>query len=67
MSPTTAKKRIATLHTMFPNTDLATLIKNNPNVLTENLKSLMEKIIYIHKVRMKLGRKYPIQMRARTW
>ncbi|KAK4292574.1 hypothetical protein Pmani_034662 [Petrolisthes manimaculis] len=48
--PTALKKRITALHAMFPTADLPTFLRNNPNVLTEDLKTLMDKIMYIHKV-----------------
>ncbi|KAK7013625.1 hypothetical protein SK128_024785 [Halocaridina rubra] len=47
--PKAVAKRMNMLHSIFPPAELKMVIKNNPNILTENWNSISEKIMYIHK------------------
>ncbi|KAG7173135.1 uncharacterized protein LOC121861026 isoform X2 [Homarus americanus] len=46
--PRAVKKRMGLLSSMFPPTELKTLIRNNPNILTDKWETISKKIMYIH-------------------
>lgn len=49
--PSKVKGRLKSLDALFPPTDLKSLLRNNPNLLTDGWEDIMAKIMYIHKVK----------------
>lgn len=48
--PRAIRRQIGMLSALFPPAELKNLIKNNPNILTEDWNTVSEKIMYIHEV-----------------